>query len=312
MSKIRVKIPTPLQIAVLYKSAKSCAVCHEKTGLHIHHIDQNPSNNVESNLIVLCTPCHDEAHSHHDLTQNLDEKKLIEFKQKWEEEVETISKKAMTDDHGKSLINWAYFNFNQLPKYITTHVSSFKDHYYYYLVDNKIINENLEIIVSDESTKKVLYKSVFNALDIRDAHYLNQYYENMVNELIRKINPYEMNAIWNITSVKALLNPGDFIFLINGMFFKRVSVENKVETRRVLIKVQKIVIQGFLYTNYMFGSSSYCDSFIGHKTAAGFFYIKSINRELGNMVIHVTPLALGSGNYSYISATPFELREKNG
>ena len=82
----RKKIPDKLQDSLLYKSANTCCVCRDiKKGCHIHHIDENASNsNQENNLIVLCTGCHDEAHTKHQLSQNLTPSRLLSFKKAWE------------------------------------------------------------------------------------------------------------------------------------------------------------------------------------------------------------------------------------
>ena len=44
------------------KFDNECAVCGEKEGLHIHHKDENSSNNQMSNLVILCRVCHKKTH----------------------------------------------------------------------------------------------------------------------------------------------------------------------------------------------------------------------------------------------------------
>lgn len=44
------------------KFDNECAVCGKKEGLHIHHKDENPSNNQINNLVVLCGVCHKKTH----------------------------------------------------------------------------------------------------------------------------------------------------------------------------------------------------------------------------------------------------------
>jgi len=39
-----------------------CAICNATQGLHIHHKDENPSNNQIDNLLVLCSVCHKKVH----------------------------------------------------------------------------------------------------------------------------------------------------------------------------------------------------------------------------------------------------------
>jgi 5-methylcytosine-specific restriction endonuclease McrA len=44
--------------------ADKCEICARTgTTLHVHHKDENPMNNAESNLMTLCGSCHRRAHS---------------------------------------------------------------------------------------------------------------------------------------------------------------------------------------------------------------------------------------------------------
>ena len=47
---------------IFSKFNNECAICSIKEGLHIHHKDQNPSNNIMANLILLCGVCHKKIH----------------------------------------------------------------------------------------------------------------------------------------------------------------------------------------------------------------------------------------------------------
>lgn len=48
--------------SIFDKFNNECAICGAKEGLHIHHKDENPSNNQINNLIVLCGVCHKKVH----------------------------------------------------------------------------------------------------------------------------------------------------------------------------------------------------------------------------------------------------------
>ena len=57
MKKKRTTIPKPRKDKILVKFNHQCVVCSES--LHeVHHIDEDPSNHDEDNLIVLCPNCH--------------------------------------------------------------------------------------------------------------------------------------------------------------------------------------------------------------------------------------------------------------
>jgi 5-methylcytosine-specific restriction endonuclease McrA len=47
---------------VFGKFNNECAVCGKTEGLHIHHKDEDSSNNQVNNLVVLCGVCHKKTH----------------------------------------------------------------------------------------------------------------------------------------------------------------------------------------------------------------------------------------------------------
>lgn len=50
------------RVAKLYPRKNVCAICKEKGKTEIHHIDRDPKNFTDSNLIELCIACHKRAH----------------------------------------------------------------------------------------------------------------------------------------------------------------------------------------------------------------------------------------------------------
>ncbi len=47
-----------------FEVARLCCVClNPRMALQIHHLDGNPSNNLENNLVLLCLQCHSDAES---------------------------------------------------------------------------------------------------------------------------------------------------------------------------------------------------------------------------------------------------------
>lgn len=62
-SNKRKPIKTAQKNRLLRKNADACCVCKSRgVGLNFHHIDGNPSNNVDSNIAVLCVKEHDCHH----------------------------------------------------------------------------------------------------------------------------------------------------------------------------------------------------------------------------------------------------------
>jgi len=61
LAKKRPPIPKDVEDRLLVSCKHSCCIC-ERWGVEIHHIDGNPSNNQEDNLIPLCGHCAGLAH----------------------------------------------------------------------------------------------------------------------------------------------------------------------------------------------------------------------------------------------------------
>ena len=92
MSKTRIKIPYKTKENLRRKNLGVCCVCKERgIGIEFHHIDENPSNNSEDNIAVLCTKEHDLHHrpQTYDLTKHreLGKDKILALKKQWEETV---------------------------------------------------------------------------------------------------------------------------------------------------------------------------------------------------------------------------------
>jgi 5-methylcytosine-specific restriction endonuclease McrA len=48
---------------VLERDGDQCVICGNNDGLHIHHIDTDPTNDDPANLVTLCSFCHARAHA---------------------------------------------------------------------------------------------------------------------------------------------------------------------------------------------------------------------------------------------------------
>jgi len=77
MVKKRTKIPKTIAEQVLKEFRHKCAICgrHEP---HLHHIDEDPSNNTIENLLPLCPNCH--LQDSHDPTAPPDSFKIQLFR----------------------------------------------------------------------------------------------------------------------------------------------------------------------------------------------------------------------------------------
>jgi hypothetical protein len=78
MPKLRTALPKETREAILHEFNHRCAICG-KDRPQLHHIDENPGNNVHSNLLPLCPNHH--LSDQHDPTRKVDPQLLALFRQ---------------------------------------------------------------------------------------------------------------------------------------------------------------------------------------------------------------------------------------
>ncbi len=81
--KKRPAIPSRTEQEILFRNQSVCCVC-QKSGVQIHHIDANPTNNSLANLCVLCVEHHAQASSKSNMVRGLSQRLLKKYKAEWE------------------------------------------------------------------------------------------------------------------------------------------------------------------------------------------------------------------------------------
>jgi hypothetical protein len=85
MAKDRKKIPRKIEAEILFRNDRTCCICRDsKKGVQIHHIDENPDNNIPSNLAVVCTDDHNKIHKWGGITKGISPILLKRYKLDWE------------------------------------------------------------------------------------------------------------------------------------------------------------------------------------------------------------------------------------
>lgn len=102
MSKSRKKIPGHIEADIMFKSHLQCCVCQQK-GDHIHHIDENPSNNNLDNLILLCFKHHELATIKGNLSKKLTKPTLLKYREEHYRNIEN-ERRAKSKSFDKPLI----------------------------------------------------------------------------------------------------------------------------------------------------------------------------------------------------------------
>jgi hypothetical protein len=87
--KERNEIPADVAARVQFRSNRICCVCNEpRKAIQIHHIDEDPSNNDEQNLAVLCIECHDQTQIRGGFGRKLDRHQVTLYRDNWYASVE--------------------------------------------------------------------------------------------------------------------------------------------------------------------------------------------------------------------------------
>jgi len=87
--KDRIPVPENVATLLMFRSDRTCCVCHERgEPIQIHHIDEDPSNNQSDNLAVLCFHCHDETQIKGGFGRKLDAAQVTYFRDDWHRRVE--------------------------------------------------------------------------------------------------------------------------------------------------------------------------------------------------------------------------------
>lgn len=83
-AKKRTTVPNIVSAKLLFMSDRTCCVCHTKgKPVQIHHLDEDPSNNVIDNLAVLCLDCHNETMVKGGFHKKLNSDQIILYRDDW-------------------------------------------------------------------------------------------------------------------------------------------------------------------------------------------------------------------------------------
>lgn len=86
--KIRIPIPDDIAAEILFLSDRTCCVCNTRgKQVQIHHIDENPSNNILGNLSVLCFECHNQTMLKGGFGRKLEANQIVKYSIDWQERV---------------------------------------------------------------------------------------------------------------------------------------------------------------------------------------------------------------------------------
>jgi hypothetical protein len=92
---MRIGIPDNIAADVLVAHDRTCCVCQTRgKRVQIHHIDEDPSNNVPENLAALCFDCHDQTQIKGGFARSLNAAQVIKYRDDWTDRVAENKRRA--------------------------------------------------------------------------------------------------------------------------------------------------------------------------------------------------------------------------
>jgi hypothetical protein len=305
----RPAIPKKLLLQVIYESAFKCVVCQSE-GCQIHHIDQDRTNNVESNLVALCPSHHGEAHTKRDHSRNLDPPALLYAKAQWTSVVREHREKCATvigqrESVGESSIlatgiTWGYINHARVANMSDVdHLMGRSKAALDYCVANGIV-DTAGIIIKPNGlghANSPNKNTVYDWFPFGDDQRLHLLYTGMVDQISARGTVIHLESeSWNHDAVESLIDSGTLIFTRAPFAFKNETVGPENIQRRVRTSQNSVTLEFFVDTINMFGDTSIYVSFVGRKTASALVIVKDISvNKSGEVIISASPLAMGVG-----------------
>lgn len=304
----RKAIPKALLQKLLYESSYACVVCQQRCS-HVHHIDQNNSNNAESNLVVLCATHHEDAHTVRQLSQNMTPQALLHAKGQWTAQVAgrrqaTATVPGQVARSGNSQlasmgIAWGYINHARMALMADpTSLPPKERGYFDYCRGRGLVDAKGVLVKPATAVVPTSYVngSIYDWYDHSDAIRLHVLYSGLVDQVSGSARAFHLDSNnWDRTHLSELMRPGDLLFAARAFYFKQISATIDNQHRSVRASARKLAIEFFIDTRNMFGTTSMTVSFTGHSHCAALVQVKSISRHRNSLTLHCTPLALGVG-----------------
>jgi hypothetical protein len=300
MTARRPAIPRSLCDVVLYKSAHTCCVCRGRAaGVQVHHIDDDPHNNVEENLAALCPNCHGEAHSVRKLTRTLDAHAVRDAKCRWEAEVQksAFSRMSVAESGLLGMRIWAYFNFTMLLDIAQSR--SFDLAWLPPYLDAKHDGLLDATGFPVEGAERQKPRTIFETHAQPDARRIQQVFSGLVEWVIRAAPPFELSRSWSRSRLRNLAEQNAIVFVNRGLHFTTTRTEGGREERVARCTKGGIRLHFLIDTWNTYSNSALTLHFRGHSRVASLLILRSAEVDSSDgkssLLVNATPLALGCG-----------------
>lgn len=300
MSTSRPAIPTELKHQVLYRAAHSCCVCRDgHTRVQLHHIDGNPANNVEDNLVALCTEHHDAAEITGGLTQRLDAAKLRAFKAKWEEDVRELAKLRLSaaNTTAYEMRQWCYFNIQlllDLARAAKVEVCALPS-----IVRARSMGVLSEECFPVDNERSASARTLFDAYSYQQSHVLHSALSELAEHTLSAAPPVQLKWAWSRANLRRLAERHAIVYANRAFRYSAADEAGRRECRIAKYTKSGVVLRFMLDTWNVHSVSALSLHFKGYARVGAVLRLRSAETaEIDGkrlLVINATPILCGSG-----------------
>ena len=280
-----------------------------------HIIARNPTGprgspahasvNTYDNLILLCP-------SHHTLVDKAPDdhsvELLLKWKTDWEAKVKTqlMARASATAANVLEMRLWVYFNFDlilnlhgTLPpdRSFDTSVRSLRR---LGIIDPQGFPIPGAAANGDELT-------VFETWPQPKPRMLQQFYSGLVERVLSRSSIIDLDEVWGIRKLRALLYPTALVFVNRGFHFKVIGKRGSREDRRVQCRSRGVELTFQIDTWNVYSTSALNLHFWRRSTIAALLFVRSLESagmRSRKLLIKATPVALGTGFWPEHNRTP--------
>jgi hypothetical protein len=299
LRKKRPPIPSDVLFRVLHESRRTCAVCRDGRSVIVHHIQPwaMSQSHDEKNLVVLCTSCHDKAHTRHDLSKNLTAEEISEHKRLW---LDHVRKRDIDRIFCPTFLAgggfFDYFNYTRLDSLFRNRdIAADCSVHFAPLRSLGLVSTNGELCIGSDTLKGWRVQHVMPP----QHEWLQRYYSDRLKRLLQETRWVDLGANWKKKPL-ALLCESEMLYVDSGAYFFRCpplkrGLQGPGQPRLAYRKARGIRLEGLIDAYDAQSTSAYYLHLRGCHRTTSIGVIRGTRREAGSLVLDATYLAFGMG-----------------
>jgi hypothetical protein len=275
--------------SLLYESKFTCCMCRKGgKGFIIHHIEpwENSHSHEAENLVVLCTGCHDLAHTRRELSRSITADDIRRAKGKWiarVKEIETDSVFAVASWRLVGVL-WDYFN------------------------PQRLIRAGNALGIEMPQLKELAAESIARSAESRRQRYRYEgrcgrdleydIYEHLLRAICHKRSVINLRSIWTRSQMTAVLRPQALV-AVHGYFRFKPSGEadgrGPGQMRLGYLQRRNIRLEFTFDAWEATSSSSWSHHLRRAWNSTAICVVRSATRKGDLLKLNATVLAIGTG-----------------